>query len=95
MQRPVGFILVLLGVALITFGVLNWNSMFDSAWRYGGMAATGVFFFLLFAGGSGLVIGGGFILKGSRSGGGKHGISAAGKEPDYDPFDEEYDEKDN
>ena len=91
MQRPLGFILVLLGVALISFGVLNWSSMFDSAWRYGGMGATAVFFFLLFAGGIGLLLGGGFLLKGSRPAEGQHGISASSEESDYDPFDDQQD----
>ncbi len=66
MRRVVGFIMVLVGTAMLICGVVIWASMFEKAWEQGGMATTGVFYFLLFGGGLGLIVLGGVMLKRRR-----------------------------
>ena len=63
MRRVMGIIMALLGLGMITAGVLAWDPLVDRAWEFGGMAATAGFFLLLFGGGAAFVIIAGIWLR--------------------------------
>ena len=63
MRRLVGLLIILFGASLVAFGLFSWDSMFDTAFRQGGVAVTGIFFILLLAGGIGLIVAGAVIIK--------------------------------
>jgi hypothetical protein len=51
MGKVVAVILMVLGLGMVTMGIVLWEPMLEHAWEFGGLAGTAGFFLLLFGGG--------------------------------------------